>query len=58
MCYNEYANRTGKSTKEEETMREYWEISCEEIGTDYESLMAELMNDPEYIKLMEEKLGE
>lgn len=38
-------------------MREYWEISCEEIGTDYESLMAELMNDPEYIKLMEEELG-
>jgi hypothetical protein len=58
MCYNEYANRTGKSTKEEKTMREYWEISCEEIGTDYESLMAELMNDPEYIKMMEEKLGE
>ena len=39
-------------------MREYWEISCEELGTDYESLMAELMNDPENIKLMEEKLGE
>ena len=39
-------------------MREYWEISCEEIGTDYESLMEELRNDPEYIKAMEEKLGE
>ncbi len=33
----------------------YWEITCEELGTDYNALMEELLNDPEYIRMLEEE---
>lgn len=39
-------------------MMPYWEITCEELGTDYDALIKELMEDDEFIGMLADELVE
>ena len=58
LCYYTIRGTQYPTKQKEDNMMPYWEITCEELGTDYDALIKELMEDEDFIKMMDEQLKE